>query len=155
MYYIGVISENKNLQIKQNHIRMIYLTEENIRNYQNQKWDILVMEENNLENEILINILKNTNYLLIEDNINLQIKLENNINIITFGFKNKSTVTVSSVQEDETIICIQRNIDTIHHQTIEPMEISVKNDKENNINNSIITKIIDEILEKQVKRNKI
>lgn len=148
MYYIGVISKNKELKIEQDNIQMLYLTEKNIKNYQNKKLDILVIEDGNLENKILIDILKNTNYLLLDDNINLQIKLENNINVITFGFKNKSTVTVSSVQDDEIIICIQRSIYTMNNKRIEPMEIIVENNQKNNINNTIITKIISKILEK-------
>ena len=148
MCCIGVISKNKNLQIRKNNIQLYYLTKDNIKDYQNKQWDILVIKENIFENEILVNILKNTNYLLIEDSVNLKVKLEKSINIITFGFRNKSTVTISSVQEDETIICIQRKIKTINKKIIDPMEISVKCNDPNKINDIILKKIIYEILEK-------
>ena len=74
--------------------------------------------------------------------------INKNVNIITYGFNYKSTVTVSSNREENLVICIQRAINGIHGKEIEQQEIISQNDKEKEANQKIIEKIIQEILEK-------
>lgn len=151
MIYIGFISKNKNIELVKE------LTNEEVQainikkkeDIEGKKIDILVLEDFCLEEEIINEIIKDINYLIIQDNINeLNIQLEKEINIITFGFNHKSTVTVSSVAEDDIVICIQRTIKSINDNEIEPKEIIIKNSNQYNINKYIIKKIIEEILEK-------
>lgn len=147
-YVIGVISENlKDINFNFE-AKVILLDKENIELYKNQKWDIVILEENILDNKELKELINNTKYLLLEDQVNLEIKLKENINIITYGFNHKSTVTISSIQEDKVIICIQRIIETITGKSIEPIELLIKNDFKNDINRLICTQIIKKILEK-------
>ena len=47
------------------------------------------------------------------DLLELDIRLNKNVNIITYGFNYKSTVTVSSNREENLVICIQRAINGI------------------------------------------
>ena len=57
------------------------------------------------------------------------------LNIITFGFNSKSTITASSVEEG-FLICLQRKIIDINNKVLEPQEIEVKILNEKLSNNS-------------------
>lgn len=149
MHTIAIISKDMEL-INQliKHYQVIILTEENISKHIKANIEILVIEEkieNNKELEVICNQSK---YIILQDNVNLNIKLKNNLPIITFGFNHKSTLTVSSVSDEKIIMCIQREIKSLKNRVIEPQEIKIKNNDKYNINRCIIPKIIQEILEK-------
>lgn len=149
MYCIGVISKDIELineLIKDN--KVIIITKNNVSKYVDNKLDILIIEEKMLNNKEIELLCNNSKYILIQDNVNINIKLQNKVNVITFGFNHKSTVTISSIDDEKVIICIQRNIKTLKNKLIEPQEIIIKNSREYNINSGIIQKIIQEILEK-------
>ena len=46
-------------------------------------------------------------------------------NCITYGLNQKSTITVSSIQEDKAIIYVQRNLKNIEEKEIEMGETSI------------------------------
>lgn len=156
MLHIGLISKNKNIEL----IRELSLYEDvqafNIKeeeDFKNNKIDILVLEDLIISKDILENQINDIKYLIIQDNISdIQFNLDKEINIITFGFNHKSTVTVSSVTEENIVICIQRMIKTINNNEIQPQEKIIKNNNKYNINKYIIKKITEEILEKWVKK---
>jgi len=154
MIYIGFISRNKNIELvkelNDSNVQAINIKKK--EDVKNKKIDILVLEDISLEKEIINEIIKNIKYLIIQDNINeLELHLDREINVITFGFNHKSTVTVSSRTEDDIVICIQRTIKNINNREIEPKEIIIKNTNKYNINKYIIKKIIQEILENREK----
>ena len=66
-------------------------------------------------------------YLII--NVDTQSKIDlssfQGFHVITIGFNKKASITVSSVEEDEIVFCIQREIGTVH-QRIEPQEVVCK-----------------------------
>ena len=76
------------------------------------------------------NILLNAEYLILNSDINVKIDLIENLDlkVITYGFNSKSTVTASSVTEEEMLICVQRNIINIKGKKIEPQEINIEKD---------------------------
>ena len=140
MSFIGIISESKNeMQIKRvldNSLNskckkhtIIVINDKNIENIKNIRFEtILITNINEITNKNLINYLfKNLRYLIISTDINFtRIELKDNakLNIITFGFNQKATITVSSAEE-ELIICIQRKIYNIEGEVIEPQEIKL------------------------------
>lgn len=69
----------------------------------------------------------NLKYLII--NIDLHAKLDLSLyegyKVITVGFNKKASVTVSSVEDEEIVFCIQREID-LSSQKVEPQEFVVK-----------------------------
>lgn len=149
MYCIGVISKDIELineLIKNN--KVIIITKDNINKYNNENIDILIIEDKLIKNKDLEVLCNNSKYIIIQDSVNLNIKFKNAINVITFGFNHKSTVTISSIDDEKAVICIQRNIKTIENKLIEPQEMIIRKTDEYNINSSIIQKIIQEILEK-------
>ena len=138
MAFIGVISESKNeMQIKRffdNNLNskhkehtIIVINDKNIENIKNIRFEtILITSLENITNKNKINdLLMNLQYLIISADIdNKGIELNNNIkiNVITFGFNPKATITASSV-EDELMMCIQRKIYKINGKAIEPQEL--------------------------------
>lgn len=141
MAFIGVILEDKNeLRIKKIIDRslnydhkehtVIIINERNIENIRNIRFDtiLIVNIKESLNKEMINCILNNTKYLILNSDINKdRLEIINNLklNVITFGFNQKSTITASSV-EDDFIICIQRKIIDSHKKILEPQEIAIK-----------------------------
>lgn len=150
MFCIGIISKDIELinELISMNNKVIIITKNNVNKYLNKKIDLLVIEKKILKNKELELLCNNSNYILLEDNVNLNVKLKNKVNIITFGFNHKSTVTISSINNENIIICIQRNIKSLRNINIEPQEMIIEKTDKYNINTDIIKKIIQEILEK-------
>lgn len=139
MSFIGIICESKNENYMNQNLTknlknetIIFLKEENIENLKNIKFQTIIIMSNNekifLKKDILKNIIGKAKYLIInaDEEINLSILENMNINVITYGFNSKSTITTSSVKEDEILLCIQRSIKDVLGNEIEPQEIIVK-----------------------------
>ena len=109
---------------------IIAINDKSINNIKNIRFEtILVMdwEKVKAQEKELNEIFENSKYLAINADMNSSLELVNNmkLNIITFGFNTKSTITASSV-ENNFLICLQRKIVNINKQIIEPQEIEVK-----------------------------
>ncbi len=152
MAFIGIIADDKNeLQIKRFLERMLnYPTKEhtviiindksveNMRNIKFQTILVMTLDEINDKKEIISKLLKNAEYLVINADIDKgSLKLINNmqLNVITFGFNQKATITASSVEEN-LMICLQRKIVDVNKKTIEPQEIVIKTISPKMLNNS-------------------
>ena len=149
MYLIGIISgkdydniENelyKKLSKKEYNI--INITNKTINNLKNIRFDAIliakklcVTDENK---EIVKKILNNTKYLIINTDLNnnLDILEESNINVITYGFNSKTTITASSINTEDLLVCIQRNITSINNKKIEQQDKKIDTNIEYNTNN--------------------
>lgn len=139
MSFIGVICKTKN----ENYIKQILtkklkgktiliFTKENIENLKNITFETILILSNNEEvlckRKIVKNIIKKTSYLVInsDEKINLNLLENMDLNVITFGFNSKSTITASSVRDEGILLCVQRNMKLISGNKIEPQEISVR-----------------------------
>ena len=136
MFFIGIVSEEKNekhikdiLKQKIENENVVFINEKNIENIKNIKFKIIVLNKG-IDNKNIKNILLNAEYLILNSDINVKIDLIENLDlkVITYGFNSKSTVTASSVTEEEMLICVQRNIINIKGKKIEPQEINIKKD---------------------------
>lgn len=141
MFLVGIIAETKEYQNikrdiseidKNNKLDIFHITNSNIKNFQNIKFDtIIVMKA--LENfydklEVLSKILKQVKYLICNADISIQIDFEENLNstIITYGFNSKSTVVISSVTEESLLIDLQREIELTNGRILEAGEHIMK-----------------------------
>lgn len=138
MSFIGIISESKNesyinriLSSKLNNTNIININDKNIENIKNVTFETILINGNNSKILSKLYILKNmiskAKYLIINADIEDNLLVLNNINtnVITFGFNSKSTITASSVKDDNILICIQRTIENIKGEEIEPQELLV------------------------------
>lgn len=147
MPFVGIISkENDSNFIKnaisknsiQNNFEIININKKSIENVKNVKFDILVICENIgkiLTNSVYLEeIIKKADYIIVNSDMkeNVSILKDIETNIITYGFNAKSTITISSIKEDKTMVCIQRRINGVNN-IIEEQDFNIEIEK-NNVN---------------------
>lgn len=149
MPFIGIITdENKencirreilnNLNLRESSV--LFIKEKSIENIKNIKFETILIDREFKNKEILIKILKNAKYLVINSDLKNNLNLIKDIPIktITYGFNSKATITASSVEEDEMLVCVQRNIINGEEKVIEPQEIRIKKDKDADCSMAIV-----------------
>ena len=150
MSFIGIIADDKSYQfIKRKisqikNIEVIKITNKNIENIKNITFEMIIIcnEIKKMDNIVFLNtIIEKAQYLVINSDINkeLGINIQSKINIITFGLNQKASVTISSIKENEIMICLQRSLKDVNAKLIEPQEINVK---EKDISNRSIYNIL-------------
>lgn len=124
---------------KLNKFEIININLKSIQNVKNIKFDTIVINENIEEllehSKYLEDIISKSKYLVINSDIknNLDWLKNSKTNVITYGFNAKATITISSVKEENTMLCIQRSFKNIEENIIEEQEINIKL-KKNNVN---------------------
>lgn len=138
MFFIGVITNKKNESYLKNELKSIIPTDNifiindgNIENIKNIKFEIVIIDKqinNKLE---LRNILSKSKYIILNSDKEMNVEAINNLKLIaiTYGFNSKCTFTVSSITENNIIICLQRSIKNIKNEIIEPQEYILKNEE--------------------------
>lgn len=149
MSFIGVIAESKDFKFIKNkvlekfkeniyNIEIININNNSIENIKNVRFETIVicctLDKFKERQENIKNILSNAKYLIINSDIEIDRGLLENLrfDIITYGLNQKSTITASSISEDNVIICLQRNIKNINSKIIEANEFNIKLNKNNN-----------------------
>ncbi len=147
MSFIGLVANVKKANemrkylkeyIKYPKVQILDINKNSIENIQNIQFETIVicdMPKNLGEKEsIITEILKKSNYLIINSDLEIDEKILQGVNIktITYGLKQKSTITASSITESNIVICVQREIQDIYNHIIEPHEINIKINKNNN-----------------------
>ena len=139
MFFIGVVTNQKNEEHIKNKLsnvvpaeNIIFITEKNILNIKNIKFESLLIDSkiNNITE--LRKIISNSKYIILNSDIEMNLDAIKNLDlvVITYGFNNKSTFTVSSIEENDIIICLQRIIFNKKGNEIEPQEYELKIDKD-------------------------
>ena len=156
MSIIGIITSHRQTnqikkEIEKENIKVeaVCINSESIKNVKNIKFEILIIQENieQQDEKHIVEILKNTKYLLLNTDIiiNENIFKDINIQILSYGLKQKATITPSSIEQNKIIISIQRAFKDLEGNIIEQQEIPVnliKNDTKNLYNSLIKTAII-------------
>ena len=152
MHFIGIFSNHSEYEmIKQNIIKIvnrkdlewIHINSKNIENMKNIVFETIVLcheeEINDEQKNILNKLCSNCMFIVVNADVfcNIKIKSNKKINCISYGLNQKSTITISSIQEDKAILSIQRNINNLEQKSIEmgEMEIDVKKYKSSQIEN--------------------
>ena len=142
MPIIGIIAKEsdsnfiKNEVLKNsnnNNFRIINLNRESVQNLKNIRFDILVISEdteNLLEiSKYLEEIMKNLKYLIINSDTITSIKNLSKVNVIRYGLNHEADITVSSIKQENILICIQKKFDNIQGKTIEEQEVNIEMSK--------------------------
>lgn len=158
MPLIGIIAKKRdayviNKELKERDIKIIEITKESIKNVKNISFEeIIVLEDIKLESEeykYMNEIMSKTKYLILNGDIKIgflnEINIEKPIKVITFGFNSKATISISSVNEEKIIVCLQRDIEKMNGKTIESQEKEIKLSREND--KKIYTKLVIFIIE--------
>lgn len=61
-----------------------------------------------------------------QDESSLRFCAQHHLRTLTCGLSSKDTLTLSSVTAESAVICLQREIGTLHGEVLEPYEIPVK-----------------------------
>ena len=131
MFFIGIITNQKNeiyVKNKLNEENILFINDKNISNMKNIKFEAIVVDNKINNRSDLRKILSNTKYVILNSDIefDLEVFKELNVTVITYGFNSKSTFTVSSLTENNIIICLQRIIFKPNGEEIEPEEYQLE-----------------------------
>lgn len=152
MIFVGIITDLKSENnIKQlldnnnifNQNNVIFINEKNIDNIKNVHFDTVVINREFGKTEKLNIVLSNAKNIVINTDIEIECKELNFVeaNLITYGFNSKSSITISSVTEDDVLICVQRNIYNTYGE-IELQEIKLENNENYSIYDLIIVLVL-------------
>lgn len=160
MPLVGIIAKKREFQaikkeLQDYNIELIHINKESIKNIGNIFFEeIVILEDINLltdEYEFMDKLILKTRYLIInadiEINILKYIKIDCPVKVITFGFNSKATITISSVNDEKIIICLQRNLELADNKVIESQEreIKIRQDTNKKIHNKLVVFIIKEL----------
>ena len=136
MFFIGIITNVKNEAYMSKILRnifeeeqIIFITDKNIENMRNIRFETIIMNRNIEEGfkKDFKEILKSVKYFIANSDIVHMEQIQNmNLTVITYGFGSKCTVTTSSIEEEEMIICLQRGMNDVENRRIEPQEFKIK-----------------------------
>ena len=150
MFFIGVITNQKNeIYVKNelNEENILFINDKTISNMKNIKFEAIVID-NKINNwNDFRKILSNTKYVILNSDIEFDLEVIKglDITIITYGFNSKSTFTVSSLTENNIIICLQRIIFKPNGEKVEPGEYQLNLDENTEKYAIIFTRILEEL----------
>ena len=113
-------------------IEIIPINYKSVENIKNIKFEILVIQDSleklKEKQNLIIEIVNNAKYLLLntDTKINEEILKDISATILTYGLKQKATITVSGIEENQVIISVQRAFKNLKGKLIEQQEIPVK-----------------------------
>ena len=155
MFFIGIITNKKNeTYVKKKLYKLekniIFINERNIKNIKNVRFETLIIDELIDKKIELRKLIENTKYVILNSDIKMDVELVNNLNltVITYGFNNKATFSVSSIEENNIIICLQRIIFNKNDIMIEPQEYKIELPENIEKHTIIYTYIIKKMYEK-------
>lgn len=104
------------------------MNQDNLSNFKNVKFDVVIINyEIDIKKceKILNTILNQSKVVLLNIDYKENLKVVENINtqVITYGFNKKATVTITSCDEDNIMLEIQREIISLNNEVIESREI--------------------------------
>ena len=115
-----------------NNCETMYIKESNINNIKNIRLDTIVINEKVNNWNILQKIVNNSKNVVY--NLDMNESLDKEIfefgNVISYGYNSKSDITISSIEDDQILICLQNTIKNPQNLKIEPQEIKVNVDRE-------------------------
>lgn len=153
MSIIGIIAnERQTNQIKKQinkeklNLEFVCINYKSIENVKNIKFEILIiqdpLEKLKEKQEYINKIIKSTKYVLLNSDIN--IKEENlrdiDLKMLTYGLKQKATITMSGIEKERAVISIQRAFKNLKEKVIEQQEVPVSliGNSSRNLYNSLI-----------------
>lgn len=153
MAFIGVVTEPRmELQIRQNLKRkfekinekktIILVNKNSVKNLFNIKFDFLIIDRNVFNNnDDLVKIILNSNRIIVNADYDENLEPIKNLklNVITYGMNSKATLTLSSVNDNEVLLSLQRAIKSYRKELIEPQEIKVSG---KNLNKNLYMEMI-------------
>ena len=146
MPLIGIIAKENDSNFIKNEIiknsinvrfEIVNINRRSLQNIKNITFETIIINDKITElletSKYLEEIMKRTKYLILNSDVSNDLRFfkDNKINLITYGLNTKATITISSVKEDDVLVCFQRNIENISKKVIEEQEFDIKIKKSN------------------------
>ena len=159
MSFIGIVTNPKNeaymkemlkYNVKEENLQ--FITDKNIGNMRNVQFETLMIDKMIKDTNKLKKIIANAKYVFLNSDLELIFGIleDLDLTIITYGFNNKATISISSIEENSIWICLQRTIKTLQGKQIEPQEFEVVRPENMEINSFLGTIGICLLYEKSV-----
>ena len=158
MPLIGIVAKRKDIQaikkeIHEKNIDFIEINKESIKNLKNIKFDeVIFLQDIQLDEEeykYMNEIISKSKYLILNGDIELDIlkkfNIQKPIKVITFGFNSKCTITISSVNDEKVIVCLQRDLEKANGEILESQEKQIMFGFNKKIYNNLVVFIIKEL----------
>ena len=158
MPLIGIVAKKKDIQmikkgIQGKSIDIIEINKQSIKNLKNIKFnEVVFLQDIELEEQeykYMNEIISKSKYLILTGDIELgvlkKLDIQKTIKLITFGFNSKATITISSVNEEKVIVCLQRNIEKENGEILENQEKQIMIGFNKKIYNNLAVFIIKEL----------
>lgn len=145
MPFIGIVANENDSNFiknellkkyKDNRFEIININNKSLENLKNVRFETIIVKEN--INKILKisnyinNILENASFLVVNTDIKEnEDKLNNYKGFISYGFNTNATITISSIKEENIMICLQKQIQGINKQITEEQECNINIGKHN------------------------
>lgn len=135
MAFIGIITNEKNILTMTKFLKntfdmkdIIFISNNNVEKFKTMKFETVVVDKEIKNINQIKCIISNSKHLILNADIKIDSAIleDMNLMVITYGFQNKATFTVSSVSENNIIICLQRIMKTAQNGKYEPQEIDIK-----------------------------
>lgn len=158
MAFIGIITNEKNILNMTKFLKktfdmkdIVFISNNNIEKFQNMKFETVVVDKEIKNINQLKSIISNSRYLILNADIKIDSAIleDMNLMVITYGFQNKATFTVSSVSENNIIICLQRIMKTAQNGKYEPQEMNIKIEQNLDIHTIICMNILTMLYQKR------
>ena len=158
MAFIGIITNEKNILNMTKFLKktfdmkdIVFISNNNIEKFQNMKFETVVVDKEIKNINQLKSIISNSRYLILNADIKIDSAIleDMNLMVITYGFQNKATFTVSSVSENNIIICLQIIMKTAQNGKYEPQEMNIKIEQNLDIHTIICMNILTMLYQKR------
>ena len=146
MPFIGVLSKESDSNFikkaviknsKNNKFEIININKKCIENIKNIRFETVIINDDLADffktSKYLEDILRNAKYLVINSDVvkDLEVLVNSNINVITYGLNQKATITMSSIMTEKILICVQNKFRNIFGEFVEEQEVNVEISKNN------------------------
>ena len=146
MPFIGVLSKESDSNFikkeviknsKNNKFEIININRKCIENIKNIRFETVIINDDLADffktSKYLEDILRNAKYLVINSDVvkDLEVLVNSNINVITYGLNQKATITMSSIMTENILICVQNKFKNIFGEFVEEQEVNVEISKNN------------------------
>ena len=146
MPFIGVLSKESDSNFikkeviknsKNNKFEIININKKCIENIKNIRFETVIINDELADffktSKYLEDILRNVKYLVINSDVvkDLEVLVNSNINVITYGLNQKATITMSSIMTEKILICVQNKFKNIFGEFVEEQEVNVEISKNN------------------------
>ena len=146
MPFIGIIAKESDSNFIKNEVsknsdknkfEFINISKKSIENIKNIRFETLIINDGLVEfiktSKYLEKIIEMSKYIIVNSDMikNPENLIGNQEKIITYGLNREATITISSINNDNILICIQKKFADINRNVIEEQEVSVKMLKNN------------------------